>query len=98
MHTLREERPFDAGKWLEALDRKERGMEPFSREEWDQILGHHEAVADIPASLFAADLIAAYPEAKVILSVRDADRWQKSVAETIMTHFSLGTRLLAWLD
>lgn len=42
MHTLREERPFDAGKWLEALNRKERKMEPFSREEWDQILGHHE--------------------------------------------------------
>lgn len=42
MHTLREERPFDAGKWLEALNRKEKRMESFSREEWDQILGHHE--------------------------------------------------------
>lgn len=48
--------------------------------------------------MFGAELISTYPEAKVILSVRDANRWQKSVSETIMTHFSLGTRLLAWLD
>jgi hypothetical protein len=41
--------------------------------EFDQLLGHSVAVADVAASCFAAKLIAAYPNAKAILNVRDLD-------------------------
>ena len=35
------------------------------------------AVTDFPAALFAPELIKAYPEAKLILSNRDVDKWYK---------------------
>ena len=37
-------------------------------------------MTDIPAACFAPELIAAYPEAKVILSNRDIDAWHKCVS------------------
>lgn len=36
-----------------------------------------QAVSDWPACAFAKELIEAYPEAKVILTVRDVDSWHK---------------------
>ena len=41
------------------------------------------ALADIPAVIFAEELLSAYPDAKVILTVRDEERWKKSMEETI---------------
>ena len=35
------------------------------------------AVTDFPAALFAPELIATYPEAKVILTERDIDKWHR---------------------
>ncbi|CAD0098650.1 unnamed protein product [Aureobasidium mustum] len=75
---LEENRP-DANMWVEAFDAKYEGKGKFTREDWDQLLGHCMAVTDYPASAFAPELIAAYPEAKVVLSLRDnADVWHKS--------------------
>lgn len=34
---------------------------------------------DIPAALFVEELVEAYPDAKVILTVRDVDSWYKYV-------------------
>lgn len=42
-----------------------------------------QAVTDIPAACFAPELIAAYPNAKIILTTRSADSWQKSMLSTI---------------
>ncbi|KND88890.1 hypothetical protein TOPH_06420 [Tolypocladium ophioglossoides CBS 100239] len=42
-----------------------------------------QAVTDLPAAHFAQELISAYPEAKVILTVRDVDEWHKSVENTL---------------
>lgn len=36
-------------------------------------------MSDIPCVLFADELLQAYPEAKVVLTERDADGWIKSV-------------------
>jgi hypothetical protein len=47
-------------------------------------MGHAVAVADAPASCFAAELIEAYPDAKVILNYRkDIDAWHRSVIGTL---------------
>ncbi|KAH7114568.1 hypothetical protein B0J13DRAFT_393505, partial [Dactylonectria estremocensis] len=50
---------------------------PFSRDEWDELYGSCEAGTDM-AALFATQLIQVYPEAKVLLVVRDFDSWYKS--------------------
>lgn len=41
------------------------------------------AVADYPASIFPEELLAAYPEAKVILTIRGEDEWYKSMMATV---------------
>jgi hypothetical protein len=53
--------------------------------EFDALLGHSVAVTDAAASCFAAELIAAYPDAKVILNVRDLDRWHASAVQNLCT-------------
>lgn len=35
------------------------------------------AVCDMPAAYFAEELLEAYPDAKVILTIRDVDKWHK---------------------
>ncbi|QSS65958.1 hypothetical protein I7I51_06809 [Histoplasma capsulatum] len=52
--------------------------------EFDALLGHSVAVTDAPASCFAAEIIAAYPDAKVILNVRsDLDKWHASAVKNL---------------
>ncbi|KAJ7064011.1 hypothetical protein C8F01DRAFT_1250272 [Mycena amicta] len=64
--------PCDREMWNEAIDAKFFGKgKKYGREEWDALLGHCMAVSDMPHLLFAEDLIAAYPDAKVILTIRD---------------------------
>lgn len=63
--------------WMDALTAKFDGKGSFGREEWDALLGHCQAVSDWPAVAFAPELIAAYPDAKVILTTRDVDSWHK---------------------
>ncbi|GKZ70612.1 hypothetical protein AnigIFM50267_006266 [Aspergillus niger] len=84
------ENPRDCEMWHAALSAKYEGKgRPFGREEFDQILGHCQAVSDFPAACFADELIQAYPEAKVILTVRDIDDWHRSVSKSftpLLTH------------
>jgi len=55
----------------------------FTRADWEQLLGHCQAVCDWPAIAFAPESIAAYPEAKVILTNRDVDSWYASTLKTV---------------
>ncbi|KAJ6592784.1 P-loop containing nucleoside triphosphate hydrolase protein, partial [Mycena capillaripes] len=70
--------------WTEAINTKFFGKgKPYERAEWDRLLGHCMAVTDVPHLLFAEELIAAYPEAKVVLTTRHPDSWWKSYEATI---------------
>lgn len=73
--------------WNAAMDSKYLGQgPPFTRTDWDQLLGNYSAVsADPPAVAFAEDLIAAYPEAKVILVEREIESWYRSFDTNIIT-------------
>lgn len=51
--------------------------------EWDEIFEGFESAVDWPASVYWRELAEHYPEAKVILTVRDAGRWYDSAAATI---------------
>jgi Sulfotransferase domain len=51
--------------------------------DWEQFLGGYRAAVDWPAAAFWRELSAAYPDAIVLLSTRDADGWWKSANNTI---------------
>jgi hypothetical protein len=50
---------------------------------WEDVFGHFQATVDWPAAFFWRELAGAYPEARVLLSVRDAERWYTSMSNTI---------------
>jgi hypothetical protein len=51
--------------------------------DWKQFLDGYGAAVDLPASLFWKELSDAYPDALIILSVRDTDSWWESARATI---------------
>lgn len=51
--------------------------------DWDEILAGYRAAVDWPACNFYAALAARYREAKVILTLRDPERWYESARQTI---------------
>jgi hypothetical protein len=53
----------------------------YNREEadWDKLYAKFNAAVDIPTWLWYKDLIKKYPDAKVVLTLRDPDSWYKSV-------------------
>ncbi|WQF89320.1 hypothetical protein CDEST_14334 [Colletotrichum destructivum] len=77
------ENPPDCLMWSDALAAKYDGIGEFGKDKWDALLGHCQAVTDWPAASFAAELIEAYPEAKVILTTRDVDSWFESTRVTV---------------
>ena len=51
--------------------------------DWDRVLGGYRATMDWPACLFYEEFMQKYPHAKVILTVRDPDRWYESTYYTV---------------
>jgi len=79
------ENPPDSDLWRDAIDAKASGTGKFTKENWDQLLGHCMAVTDQPCAMFAEELIEAYPNAKVVLTVRDnPESWRKSATNTVV--------------
>jgi hypothetical protein len=50
---------------------------------WERLFGGYASAVDWPASAFYRQLMHVYPEAKVILTVRDPERWHESGTNTI---------------
>lgn len=61
------------------------------RVDWDDFLGDYRAAVDWPACTFYRELMERYPDAKVLLSVRDPERWYESVRNTIYELSSLSS-------
>ena len=51
--------------------------------DWESLFDGFHATVDWPACNLWRELLASFPNAKVILSLRDADRWYESVMATI---------------
>jgi len=51
--------------------------------DWEQLFSGYRATTDWPACSFYQELMERYPDAKVILTVRDPDRWYESTYNTI---------------
>ncbi|KAK4952563.1 hypothetical protein LTR10_009369 [Elasticomyces elasticus] len=77
------ENPADCRLWDRAFAAKYDNRGTFGKEDWDQLLGHCQAVCDWPAIAFAEELIEAYPDAKIILTTRDVHTWHRSVLQTV---------------
>jgi hypothetical protein len=70
-------RPNDWSKWLHAAE--------GGAIDWEEIFVDYAATTDAPSCHFYKALAATYPDAKLILTVRDADRWFESTQETILS-------------
>lgn len=91
---LMDDMPYTA-RWEQAVDAKYLGKgKPFEREDWDELLGHCSAVADMPCAIFWRELCAAYPDAKVVLVQRDENKWYNSFAGVVIdSMFTPSSRL-----
>jgi hypothetical protein len=80
------EHPEHAGFWQAAW----RGKPA----DWDGVLGGYEAAVDWPACAFYEELMERNPDAKVVLTVRDPERWYESTRSTIYSLSIIATRSL----
>ncbi|KAJ3474314.1 hypothetical protein NLG97_g9901 [Lecanicillium saksenae] len=86
---------YDCKLWTDLLKKKESGKK-VTREDFDRILGDSQAVLDMPAAYFAEELIEAYPDAKIILTVRDTESWFTSTRRALRPlHESYLTRVVS---
>jgi hypothetical protein len=69
------ERADDPGVWGDAYE----GKPP----PWEAFFEGYVAAVDWPSAPFWRELSEVYPDAPILLSVRDADSWWKSVSNTI---------------
>jgi hypothetical protein len=75
------DRPDRAVAWIEAA------TEPSP--DWDQIFAGYRSTVDWPGAAFWRPLAARYPDARIVLTVRDPDRWYTSVETTIYRQYQL---------
>lgn len=69
--------PATAAGWVAALN-GDAGVLP-------ELLGGYRATVDLPSCLLWRELAECYPQAKVVLTVRDSRRWYRSARATILS-------------
>jgi len=67
--------PENVRYWEQALSSK--------KPNWDQLFEGYQSITDFPGCLFYKELLAQYPDARVILTTRDPEKWYRSAAATI---------------
>ena len=63
-------------RWLDVM---------AGRPDWDAVFDGFNATVDTPACNYWRELAAYYPQAKIVLTVRDPDSWFESASETIFS-------------
>jgi hypothetical protein len=76
MDELINDHPDHVRYWKDVLDGK-----PGN---WDVLFSGYRAAVDAPVFLCYRELMTRYPEAKVILTLRNAESWYKSFGDTII--------------
>ncbi len=74
MHEVRDN-PGLLADWQAAADGQDM--------DWEQVFDGYRAQVDWPGARYWRELLTAFPEAKVVMSVRDPDAWFDSVQKTI---------------
>lgn len=70
------EHPDHGPQWIGLLDGKS--------VDWETLFAGYQAAMGLPAGIFYRELMAQYPDAKVILTLRDPERWYESASQTIL--------------
>ena len=73
-------KPDHIALWLAAAEKK-----PV---DWEEILAGYQAAVDWPVCYFWKELANLYPAAKILLTVRDGDKWFDSASSTIFRAMS----------
>lgn len=68
-------RPAVMERWIRVAELGDR--------DWDSIFAGYSSTLDFPAAAYWRELIEHYPEAKVILTIRDSEEWYLSSRDTI---------------
>ena len=92
MHVVHHTGDEDAAFWIKAADGK------VTTQDWKAFMipqGYRGAV-DFPAAAFYKELMAAFPQAKVILTVREPSTWYDSVKNSIYRGFYEGYSFPSW--
>lgn len=66
--------------------------------DWNSLFTGYQSAVDYPSALFYQDQMARYPDAKVLLTIRDPERWYESARETIfmVTQTPIPLSILRW--
>ena len=65
--------------------------------DWRRFLAEYQSCVDWPSCSFYRELMEEFPDAKVLLSVRDPERWYESTKETVYTLAQITPQWLRWL-
>jgi hypothetical protein len=68
-------RPETAALWIAAHE---------GRPDWEAIFAGYSSMTDFPGVRYWRELVAYYPDAKVVLTLRDPDKWFESAQATIL--------------
>jgi hypothetical protein len=68
--------PEHLPKWLDVID---------GCPDWDAVFDGFASTVDYPGCTYWRELVAKWPEAKVILTLRDPDSWFESAHETVLS-------------
>jgi len=67
--------PSHVPMWIDAANGK--------NVDWDALFEGYQAAVDLPPYAFYSELMAYYPEAKIILTLREPEKWYESASQTI---------------
>jgi hypothetical protein len=68
--------PEHLPKWLDVID---------GRPDWEAVFDGYVSTVDYPGCTYWRELVAKWPETKVILTTRDPDAWFESANETVLS-------------
>lgn len=61
-------------------------MEGRSSMDWHKLFAGYDATTDLPTAFYACEVLKAFPEARVILTVRDPEKWWESLVRMVAMH------------
>lgn len=73
-------------EWTRAIQHKYQGKGTWTDDDFHRLLSQSQSCSDIPAALFAIELAELYPDAKVVILNRDAEKWYESVLGSVMAN------------
>jgi hypothetical protein len=74
---------FDIVSSKERLEQWEKIVCAAQRPDWEAVFDGYTSAVDGPCAIYYRQIMEAFPKAKIILTVRDAERWYQSTYETL---------------